>query len=454
MAPWTFIIAILWNVCFLCAQSIEQLSTQQLREDFRFMIQSLEQHNPTLFQYHSKTTIQDRWDSLKSTLVAPIQDLEYHRILAHAVALAREGHIVLGDKEAPFYAGFFNDKFKILPLEIKWINNRLYIWRNYSSDSILTKGDEIISLNGRNPVDIQKKIFPYISADGYIETYKNQLFAREFAAHYFWFIEQCDSFEIDYINQKNKKQESIILKALSRPQMSRWATIKGFRKETELGINQLYSLYQQETTAVLGLRSFDETLCTKHQVVAATFYKKIFERIKKNNIKNLIIDLRNNQGGLKEFVDKLMPYVLKKNKKGCYRTLTNVQGQVLHTFFPKRHRWYFDGKIYVLVNGATFSTAALIALYLDNYAEATIIGEETGSRLEGFAAGSLHYCRLPYSNIMLGIPNKWVQHSMAIQNKLSNRGLLPDFPIQTSILALLTKRDLALEKAFNLIAKP
>lgn len=454
MVLWTFLIAVFWNASFLFAQSIGQLSTQQLKDDFRFMIQAIEKHNPTLYQYHSKKTIKNSWDSLKLRLKAPMQALDYHRILAQAVALAREAHIVLGDKEAPFYAGFFNNEFQILPLEIRWVNNRLYVWRNYSSDSILAKGDEIVGINGRSPATIQKNIFPYISADGYIETYKHRVFSQEFAAHYFWFVEQCDSFKIDCIKLNTKKKQLVVLNALSRPQMSQWAKIKGFKKETALGISQIYSLYQQGTTAVLGLHNFEEIICATHNVDAATLYKKVFERIRKNKTKNLVIDLRNNKGGLKEFADELMPFVLKKNRKGYYRTLTNVQGQVLFTFFPARHRWYFNGKIYVLVNGATFSTAALIALYLKSYSKATIIGEETGSRMEGFAAGSLHYCRMPHSNIMLGIPDKWVQNSLPIQNKLHNRGLLPEFPIQPSILTLLAKKDLALEKAFYLIEKP
>ena len=439
---------------FLSAQSIEKLSSEQLKQDFQFLIQSIQQHNPTLGQYNSLGPIKQSWDSLASQIKAPLSALQYHQILARAVALINEGHLILGDKEAPFFSGFFNEEFKILPLEVRWINQRLFVWRNYSPDSSLSKGAEILTINDKSPSDIQSLVFPYISADGHIQTYKDHIFAKEFAANYFWFVEQASNFRIKYRTAYSEKVQKQTLAAISRPQMSKWSIKKGFQKETALGINQIYSWYQNEAIAVLRLRDFDAANCSKYQIEANSLYEKIFKRLRENKVQHLIIDLRDNKGGLKEFADELMAYTLLKNKKGCYRTLSNADGQVLHSFFPKRNRWYFKGSIYVLVNGATFSTAALMAQYLKAYSNAIIIGEETGSRYEGFAAGTYHYCRLPHSTILVGIPNKWVQNQLVSSPKQKNRGLIPDYPIQLSIKALLRKKDLALEKAYDLISNP
>jgi hypothetical protein len=441
-------------ICFslsLNAQKISELSPQQLKADLDFLEKKIEQYNPALYVYNSKKVFTEQIDVIQNSIKKPIRALHFYKLLCLAVAGTNEGHITIGTEKDHFYKGFFGEEFKSLPLGVHFIGEKIYVWQNFSRDNILEEGDQILSINGHSSAEIRKQIFTYTVSDGAIETFKQAKLSKELSARYFWFIGQPDSFTIEYQKRFSEKTSALELEALSRPEMFNWSKKRGYRDEKPKGIAKVYSLSLKENVAYLKLNSFDEKILKENDIESYSFYKKIFRRIRENKVGNFIIDVRNNIGGIKEFGDDLLPFVLKKNRKGIYRELISSNGEVTRSAFPKRDGSFFKGKLYVLVNGGTFSTAALIAQYLREFADAVIIGEETGSRYEGFTAGTFHYSFLPNSNIRIGIPDKWVKNVISEKQETKNRGLIPDYPITLTIDDLIEGKDKALEKAFELI---
>jgi len=441
-------------VCFslsLNAQKISELSPKQLKADFDFLEKELEKHNPALYVYNSKKAFTQRIDAIQNSIKEPIGYLHFYKLLCLAVAGTNEGHVTIGTEKDDFYKGFFGDEFKSLPLGVQFIGEKIYVWHNFSRDSVLEQGDEILSINGNSPAEIRKQIFTYTVSDGAIETFKQAKLSKELSARYFWFIEQPDFFTIEYRKKFSEKTRELEIEALSRPEMFNWAIERGYRDEKPKGIAKVYSLSINEDVAYLKLNSFDEIIMRENDIESFSFYKKIFKRIKQNKVGDLIIDVRGNEGGLKDFGDDLLPFVLKKKHKGIYRELISSNGEVIRSEFPKRNCQRFKGKLYILVNGATFSTAAHVAKYLRESAGAITIGEETGSRYEGFAAGTYHYSFLPNSKVRIGIPNKWVKNIISEKQQTKNRGLIPDYPITLTIDDMIEGKDKALEKAYELI---
>ncbi len=439
------------NLC--TAQKISELSPEQLKNDLTYLERELETHNPTLYIYNSKEEIKKHFNTIRNSVKEKTGAIQFHKLLSLFVACANEGHITTGSKDDEFYKGFFSEEFKSLPLEVRFIENRIFVWRNFSSDTVLQKGDEILSINGYTPTEIRNTIFRYTASDGSIETYKQSRLSKELSARYFWFIEQPDLFLLEYRKRGSEGTKEVQLPALSRPEMSRWSVLKGYESNKPMGIDRLYNLNIDKSTAILTLRDFDEKTVEEYAIQAFDFYLKIFRRLRQNKIKNLIIDVRDNIGGLKEFGDDILPFVLKKNRKEVFRELINREGKIHQSYLPKRNRWFFKGNLYVLVNGATFSTAAHIAKYLREFANAITIGEETGSRYEGFAAGTIHYCVLPHSKIKIGIPNLWVRNIISEKQDTKNRGLIPDYPVNSEIIDLLHNKDKAKLKALELISE-
>lgn len=442
-------------VNFVVAQSdIKKLSPLELQEDLDHLIAGLERYNPAMYAYRSETAFKKKIAVIKKAIKKPINDLEWFKLLCLAVEEVGEGHITIGTKEDAFYRGFLKGDFKSLPLSVQFLDERAYVWNNLSSIEGLERGDEILSINGRSMSEIRRLIFQYTSSDGNIKTFKQMRLSKELSARYFWFIEQANLFTIEYRKRASESTNTIQLKALTRTEMSEWSVKRGLKKEVPRGINAVYSLSIEKDIANLTLRSFNEEIIKQNELKPYEFYEDIFKRLRQNRVKHLILDLRENIGGMKEFVDDLLAFALKKKQKGVLRELIAWDGTKVVSNFPKRSKWFFKGDIYILTNGGTYSTAALIAQYLSDYGNATLIGEETGSRYEGFAAGNFHYLTLPNSKIQIGIPNKWVKNTLPAPPKAPNRGLMPDYPVVISIEDLLQKKDAAKEKALELIRTP
>lgn len=435
----------------LSAQETKMLSVEQARADLNGLQEGLETYNPAMYAYHSKAAYQKQIDYLKGSITAPISTLDFYKYLCASVAAANEAHVTIGGTNDVFYAGFLDGTYKSLPLSVKAIGQRVFVWFNLSTDNTLERGDEILSINGRSIHEIQREIFKYTVSDGEIETFKIHRFGKELSARYFWFIERPNTFVLEYKKQGSETISTITLDALTRTEMSTWSIKRNYKSDRVKGINKVYSLSISDRVAYWKLRSFDEDILKENDLEAAPFYERIFKRIKQNKVQHLIIDVRDNKGGKKEFGDAMLPFVLPKKRQGHYRELIAWNGKVTNAYFPKLNKWRFKGKIYILANGSTFSTASHIAKYLKEFANAVIIGEETGSRYEGFAAGNYHEVTLPNSKIKIRVPNKWVKNIISDKQQTTNRGVLPDYEIIPTIDDWINKKDPVLEKAHALI---
>ncbi len=59
----------------------------------------------------------------------------------------------------------------------------------------------------------------------------------------------------------------------------------------------------------------------------------------------------------------------------------------------------FDGDLYVIINGCSFSAASILASNLKGLNRAVLVGEETGGTALGTVAGKMAAFRLPASKL-------------------------------------------------------
>jgi hypothetical protein len=88
---------------------------------------------------------------------------------------------------------------------------------------------------------------------------------------------------------------------------------------------------------------------------------------------------------------------------------------------------------------------------LNEYAEATILSEEKGTRYEGFAAGSKQEITLKNSRLKIGIPRYHIFFPESGKQFTTNRGLLPQYTLEYSIRDLIHNIDRHLEEVLSLI---
>ncbi|MEL7123784.1 MAG: S41 family peptidase, partial [Bacteroidota bacterium] len=117
---------------------------------------------------------------------------------------------------------------------------------------------------------------------------------------------------------------------------------------------------------------------------------------------------------------------------------------------PKEH--VYDGKLFVLINGLTFSSGSALAADLKKTTNAIFIGEESGGVFEGPTGGNSIVIQLPNSKIMVRISPQ-IHVGYKYQKHPFGRGVFPDYLIEYTIEDVLNGRDLEMEKAIDLISR-
>jgi len=119
-----------------------------------------------------------------------------------------------------------------------------------------------------------------------------------------------------------------------------------------------------------------------------------------------------------------------------------------HRFKPKEHN-HFDGDIYLVTGGYTFSAAALVANTLKGQKNVTVVGEETGGGAYGNSAMHLPTVTLPNSGIRVTLP--LYRLVINANHPKDGRGIFPDIEVKPSSDYIKRGVDGKLEKVRQLI---
>ena len=112
----------------------------------------------------------------------------------------------------------------------------------------------------------------------------------------------------------------------------------------------------------------------------------------------------------------------------------------------------FEGEVFVLTSGKTFSAAADFARILSQLDNVTLIGEETGGANNGRTANMLLNYSMPNSALQVQVPVISETFENTGENSKTGRGVFPDFYVKKSYSDLINKRDAVFNFALALIA--
>ena len=119
-----------------------------------------------------------------------------------------------------------------------------------------------------------------------------------------------------------------------------------------------------DTIGYIGITEFDDV--TDEQFISA------LDELKNEGMQDLVIDLRNNGGGLVDvtcnILDQLLP-------EGLIVYTEDKYGNRQEEYSDAEH--YFDGKMAVLVNGNSASASEIFAGAIKDYGVGTLIGTQT-----------------------------------------------------------------------------
>ncbi|MDW3192926.1 MAG: S41 family peptidase [Cytophagales bacterium] len=432
----------------------QNLEPSQVNDDLTYLADNIKTYNPALSYYHPE--FDHRSNQLISQSAGEERStLHFFSLVSQLCAMANEGHFVVHDWEDELHQGFGNNTYAYLPIQVKIRAQRLYVYGDFTDEQPFERGDEIIAINGVKTEQILRELVKHVPSDGDILTYAHRKIEDRFSTLYYLYLEQPQTFEITFYDKKGVEQivscAALVREALVTNLRKYYPSEPGNTATNEQGF---YDLDYHAQYAYLKLPSFDFRRVNKYRVKSKKMYKTIFEELQNKEIKHLVIDLRNNTGGRNEFADDMIPFISKSSINDPFVKKTISWDQQEKTYKkPNPSKLAFKGEIYVLINGKTYSAGNTLARYLKEYGNANMIGEETGTRYEGFAAGSTQEIILPHSNLKIGIPRYLISFPASAKQKTSNRGLLPDHEIENALEVPVAGPDAYLRKAIELITE-
>ncbi|MEJ2003935.1 MAG: S41 family peptidase [Cyclobacteriaceae bacterium] len=421
----------------------------QAAEDLQHLITFIKENHPDL-EIHAPD-FDRKSQEIVQHIDGPLDAFELFKKISAIATLAKENHYDLGNWEDEVHAGILDNSFAYFPFYVRVLDNGVFVYRNLSNKHKIKPGDRIISINGRSIEDILEELYRHIPSDADIETYRQRLLGLTFGWMYYLYIERPESFDIQFarggeaygLTVAAQTNEEFVANYKSNP--------NGPESPNFSGPDEVYSFVISDDHALLTLRSFSRGNIEEFNIKSKKLYKEIFRRLEEENIANFIVDLRNNTGGRNEFADDLLPYINRHGAEGIYKTSISWEGKVREYKLPGPDKYVFQGNIYVLVNGRTYSNGSTVARSLREYADAVIIGEESGTRYEGFVAGSKNSVILPNSGFRINVPRYAYRFPPSTIQTERDRGLLPDHIVKPSMNDILNQKDPVMEYALKLI---
>lgn len=456
-----------------------KFSIAELHEDYQLLRTALEEAHAGLYRYTTKEEFDLFFDSLRTQIDTEMTEIEFFRFLVPLIAKINCVHtgIVLSSN----YEIAVKALRKYFPFKLTFISGKAYIVKSYDKGNKVTPGSELIAINKLRINKLLTILFRRMSSDGQNNTYKYRFLDRYFPELYFNLIAQPDSFKISFIPYGQEKSQIHTLTAISLKEIiKRRPSFQELYKEC-----LKFRIIEDSKIAVLTVQTFIPRIVEQLNINYTNFIDSTFSEIKKQNIDNLIIDIRWNDGGKEHFIYYLLSKFLPEpfqyySRVDAPRTRFSFlkhtdKGFLFKYFYPLTYRkdkstgryllrgsWnkhiqptkaHFNGNVYILMNGYSFSGAAEFAALAhsnDKNNKIKLIGEETGGAYYGNNSGDWISLALPNSKITVRIPLR--SYLLAVSDyPYPDRGVVPDIEVNPKIENVINGKDTELDFTINFI---
>lgn len=457
----------------------KKFAAADLQKDYNLFQSVLEESHPSLYWYTSKDSMDYYFTWGKEQIKDSLKGYEFRRILNYVISRINCGHTSLLSN-----GGRSKDsmQLRVFPLSLKlWPDTMVVVDNLNRRDSVLKRGTVITSINGKRFPELTDTLTRFISSDGYNMTNKLQTLSSRsgFGTTYRSVFGIGRHINISFINNQGQEKDTMIrsfvpVRDTTKKTAQRTPGEKTSKKERRNNIRSL-QMHDDTRTAVMQLHSFGRSLGLNK------FIKTSFRSIRKNNTENLVIDLRSNGGGSVANSTLLSKYISNKPFKVADSLYAidrySRYGRLIddhlfnylfmlfmtkkqedekyhfgyferHLFKPKKKN-HFNGNVYLLTGGNSFSASTLFAQVVNDQPNVFILGEETGGGAYGNTAWLIPEVKLPETKIKFRLPLFRLVMDKTVPK--DGRGIQPDIEVLPTVKAIKEGRDYKLEKAMELI---
>ncbi|MDR1984956.1 MAG: hypothetical protein LBQ28_09060 [Prevotellaceae bacterium] len=457
---------------------------------------------------------QEEWDEgikeINKKVDKATTNNEYYYTLRYFGTLINDAHGEFPDDGVYNRTGIFKKTDTIFPLWVKsWLDYRTFTVRDFSN--IIPKYSEIISVNGisakeisfekRRLIPMENRIAMAYTSD---ENAGNPRTGTNFANYLF-----CENikhpFTVEYKLYTDDTIRKVISTGMQRNEIYKMQkeegkiAKEGFAFLFDFGKNTIEYNKISDSIGVLEIKMFVGSRFLRFLFAGTDtgFYKKlakIMNQIKKDGIKHLIIDLRNNIGGyeydvyellacftdekfhipeiykitdeikqnnskwLTKHLKKVYKYIYGKDNTDALRSVEIFNSLSVGSYFrtdtilsmqytPRYSGEKFTGKIYLLTNGMCYSASIIFTDLFKSRKLGVLAGESPGG-YSAVSSGDGITINLPFSKFMpLDIPI--TLKGTSVPNKYEY--IEPDIPIEPTMEEWLYETHDSLEKLVKMI---
>jgi len=484
---------VVYWICSSCSTSRNAYSPAKkyapaaLQADYKIFRGILESAHPGLYWYTAKDSMDYFFNAGYAALRDSLTENEFRTRLSYVIAKIDCGHTSV--KASKAYIRYVDTaREKAFPFIIKFWGDSMVLTANlWRQDPVFRRGTVLTSIDGKNARQLTDTLFDYITTDGFSLSGKYQTLSTGFTfgnlyQHVFGF---SDSVHVRYLDSLGEEKQAFVklydFKGDTLKKSAKGENPDDNKKKKKPAPRLIYfsSVNLQLDT---GLRTAYMTVATfDHHNHLRKFFKRSFKQIKKDRMTDLVIDVRSNGGGdaglstlltrylsdhkfrladslytirppseYNKYIEKdfwynmLTRFVTRKGKDGKY----HFRYFEKHVYSPKK-RDHFNGQIYLLTGGNSFSATTLFVGDLKGQQNVTVVGEETGGGYYGNTAWIIQDVTLPNTKIRFRLP----RFRMVIDKNRNKdgRGILPDVWALPSSEAIRRGIDYKAEKVRELI---
>lgn len=459
----------------------EQIAAELLLEDLNTLEYWISEAHGDPYRFTSPDSLNKRFTEARRKVesVSGIAGMDFMGLVMPIVAELRDGHSQVFRPNLDRLYGNI-----ILPVQLLFVEGKPFIRRNLS-DAKGLKGAELLAVNDMPMAGLIDKLMPLIHRDGNIESSRYRRMENPVYLSTLLRVTglSAGEYKLDFRvgNELITKNVRALDHVGYKDRIS-----KLIRPEKAASPMKLSFIGEGKSAAAyMKISSFNPSYYQDSQRYFEEQFDGLMKSIAAEGAKSLVLDLRDNTGGEDTYVQYVLSYFLQepfflygkltarkdnykflpdgrhwdidpraftKNEEGSYDLTQYIWPGLAHTGLDetKPHVYGYDGKLYVLINGATFSAAAELASVLRHYKRGTFLGEETGGSAIGTVAGYTPTMDLKHSGLSVNISLFSTKRTF-FDTDWTDKGVLPDVKLFPTIADLAAGNDPVLNAALALI---
>ncbi|HJV20958.1 MAG TPA: S41 family peptidase [Sediminibacterium sp.] len=461
---------------------MQRIAPTEMKSDLVLLKKILEANHPSLYWYTSKAVIDSSFQTQEKELTDSLTTIEFRNRVAEWISQIKCGHTVVRLPKK-ISRQFQQNKVAMFPLQVKvWGDSMVVLGNLHRGDTVLTRGTILQSINGYNTKAITDRIFSTISTDGDAVNHRNQVVTNSFPFWHALHFGTDSIYRIEYIDAAGKTESATIrpFSPAERIAQQKQSDSLAVVRPPEISKRQMRRLSRRSLTIDTLQRSAFMRLNTFSRGSLKSFFRKSFRKMNALQIEHLVIDLRNNSGGrvsnstaltkylrkqpfkigdtvaaisrkfrYSRYIQPIVPFWLAMN----FGAVKAADGAIHYRryeqhYYPPKTKHHFNGNIYLLQGGYTFSAATMFIAALKGQENVTVIGEESGGGYYGNSAMHIPNITLPKSRLSISLP---LYKLVMDKNRAKGRGIIPDILVPPSSAAIRAGVDLKTDTVLSLI---